>query len=434
MFRGPATTLDIERDALLAFAGDPRFPRVELRADDPTHGAVLVVSVPPVEAVAPEAALATAEALERCGRALLELLAGLERARFTATPVPGDLLAHPDGRPVLLRLRSARALGPDERLDPRPFLALLARDMPLAWMTAPVGLLRMIAGAGRGSPAAAGTLDQALARIGRGRVEIASPIAAAARDAGLVRDHDQDATSIGVGEHPAPWAVLVVCDGVSSSTRSDQASTLAARTTRDALAHFLRAGDAEYEAVAGAVASAIRAAHITTCAELGGGPPDDLPGTTIVAALVHRGRVTVGWLGDSRAYWIGPSGAELLTRDHSWVSEVVAAGVMDEAAARRAPEAHVITRCLGPLEVGDVLLEVVPDVKGRDLPGPGLLVLCSDGLWTYADRPDDLARVVRSLAPDAPADEVARALVGYAIARGGSDNVSVAVYRHHASA
>jgi serine/threonine protein phosphatase PrpC len=434
MVRGAAPALDAERDALALMAGDPRLPAVVGRVDDPTHGAFLLLSAPPPHAVAPEVSLATAAAMERCGRELLSLLSALEQARITASPLPGDLRASGDGVPHLVRLRAARSLAPGERLDPRGFLSLLARDMPLAWMTAPLGLLRVVAGAGRGSSAAGETLDVVLAALDVGRVEIASPTAAASRDAGLVRDHDQDATAIAAGDHPTPWTVLVVCDGVSSSSRSDEASALAARTARDALAHFLRVGDADHEAVAGAVATAIRAAHIAVCAELGKGPDDDLPGTTIVAALVHRGRATVGWVGDSRAYWIGPGGAELLTRDHSWVTEVVAAGVMDEATAKRSPEAHVITRCLGPLEVGDLPREAVPDVRGRDLPGPGLLVLCSDGLWNYADHPDALARVVRALAPDAPADHVARALVGYAIARGGSDNVSVAVYRHHASA
>jgi serine/threonine protein phosphatase PrpC len=60
-------------------------------------------------------------------------------------------------------------------------------------------------------------------------------------------------------------------------------------------------------------------------------------------------------------------------------------------------------------------------------PGPGLLVVCSDGLWNYASDTDELARLVRAHPPGAPLIGLARALVDFAIASGGHDNVTVTV-------
>lgn len=74
--------------------------------------------------------------------------------------------------------------------------------------------------------------------------------------------------------------------------------------------------------------------------------------------------------------------------------------------------------------------EIEPDVRSRDLAGPGLVLLCSDGLWNYAPKPTDIAAVIRVARDETDAAEVSRLLVNYALARGGQDNVSVAVYAH----
>ena len=76
------------------------------------------------------------------------------------------------------------------------------------------------------------------------------------------------------------------------------------------------------------------------------------------------------------------TGGELLTRDHSWVNEAVERGDLSEEDALRQPLAHALTHCLGPLEnEGESIDQVDPEVRARDLPGPGMVVLCSDGLW-----------------------------------------------------
>jgi serine/threonine protein phosphatase PrpC len=176
--------------------------------------------------------------------------------------------------------------------------------------------------------------------------------------------------------------------------------------------------------------TAIRAAHVAVCAshiEHGDTAP---PGTTLVAALVHKRRLTVGWIGDSRAYWVSPSGSELLTHDHSWVNETVARGEMSESDALAAPLAHALTKCLGPLEVGDgkgKIEEVDPDIRVRQLPGPGHVVLCTDGLWNYFPSAPEIALLVRSAGDGAAPEAIARVLVNHALAKGGGDNVSVAV-------
>jgi serine/threonine protein phosphatase PrpC len=259
-----------------------------------------------------------------------------------------------------------------------------------------------------------------------------APDLGAVTDRGLRHARNEDAVALARGPAGgAPAFVLVVCDGVSSSEDADQASSLAARAACDALLRFVAGEDS-----AGAehtMAGAIRAAHAAACSQTYTGDGDgDPPGTTIVAALASRGTVTVGWVGDSRAYWAGRSdgglpGAGLLTRDHSWVNEVVDRGELSEAEALRSPHAHALTHCLGPLEQAAGEAAPEPSVVTFTPPPGCCLLLCSDGLWNYAPHPEQIAGLVQGAPPGASAQAVAGMLVEHALARGGHDNVTAAV-------
>jgi serine/threonine protein phosphatase PrpC len=255
---------------------------------------------------------------------------------------------------------------------------------------------------------------------------------AASLHPGLRRENNEDAVMFAGGTTVKghTYRILVVCDGVSSSAGAEHASQVAARIIRDALTRYCLGANATFEGARDEMVEAIRSAHTAICAQASAPGPAEPPGTTCVAALVLRERLIVGWVGDSRAYWLTDRGIELLTRDHSWVNEMVAAGEATLETAIRAPHAHALTRCLGPVEAGEAPQPVVPDVTTRRLVGNGVLLLCSDGLWNYYPIPEQMAALVQRCGPAPTPDRLARFLVHKALSRGGHDNVSVAVYTH----
>jgi serine/threonine protein phosphatase PrpC len=393
---------------------------------------------------APELGLA---AMSRVARAVLDLVDALEREGFRFTPQPSDFYVDERGALVVSRLRVA----PLERSRADaccPIAAMGQSLLPLPAVTSTTTLLRVLRGTGTQEPHEPKDAPTLRAMLDHAEKELGVPYdgpshVATACDPGIKRDHNEDATAMATGETGGePWTVMVVCDGVSCSADADQASRVAAKTACDALAHFARAGDIAHEAASTAMSAAIRAAHLAICASPRSGAKGEPPGTTLVAGLVYRGRLTVGWVGDSRAYWISrshaqapsvdPPGGDLLTRDHSWAAEIVARGEMSEEEAMRQPLAHALTRCLGPLEAtsGGGPLQIEPDVRSRDLPGPGFVVLCTDGLWNYYPDARSLAELVHGAGPDATPHLLTRRLVNYALYRGGGDNVSVAIYAH----
>jgi serine/threonine protein phosphatase PrpC len=150
------------------------------------------------------------------------------------------------------------------------------------------------------------------------------------------------------------------------------------------------------------------------------GPPGDAPAATFVSAVLAAGAATVCWVGDSRAYWLAasPGSAEQLTTDDSMAEEMVAAGLLSEADALASPAGHVVTRWIGA-DLGDA----APHVLRFEPPGPGALLLCSDGLWNYQPEAAGLAELALPAALTDPLG-AARTLVSFALAAGGTDNVT----------
>jgi serine/threonine protein phosphatase PrpC len=379
--------------------------------------------------------------------AMLRIAGALEAARFAWAPEGGDLLVRADRSLELARLRCGRTLAAGESFDARPALAALAQVcLPEPVVHGPTRLVRLLSSALAFSPSGSAaalaattaplSLSQARSEIASVRTELGhapeaapAPGLGALTDIGLRHSRNEDAFAVERGEtHGEPFAALVVCDGVSSASASDKASESAAKTVCSALVRFAeatRTGDGGR-----ALAEAIRKAHEALCAmKFEPEPGKDEPACTVVAALLRPGSVSVGWVGDSRAYLIDPSGVVTqLSRDHSWANEVVQKGEMSEEEAMRSPQAHALTHCLGPAEQSDSGSPPEAGIHKVEVSAGSRILLCSDGLWNDYPKPTDLAEIIRHAEKgEKSAQSLARLLVHHALSKGGRDNVTVVV-------
>jgi serine/threonine protein phosphatase PrpC len=256
---------------------------------------------------------------------------------------------------------------------------------------------------------------------GRDHAEIDLGTLAGVTDRGLRHHRNEDAMALAIAElADGPAAVAVVCDGVSSARRPDEASLAASQAAVQVLLTAVRTGTDLTEASRDAISAAREA--VAGLAELPGGTATlDPPSATFVSAVLTSEAVTLCWLGDSRAYWLGTgdSASERLTRDDSVAGEMVAAGLLSEADALALPHAHVVTGW-----VGADLSAAAPHVARFSPPGPGAVLLCSDGLWNYQP---EAAQLAGQALPAALTDPLGAAagLVRFALEAGGMDNVTV---------
>jgi PPM family protein phosphatase len=249
-------------------------------------------------------------------------------------------------------------------------------------------------------------------------VEIAlSSALAAATNRGMRRRANEDAIAVGVGLiGDEPIQVMVVCDGVSTTPAAAKASERAVHAMRGATLEAVAQGRSPLEAMR----LGMEAAQAAVCA-LPAPSGKEPPATTLVAALVGGGEIVLAWMGDSRAYFLDGAGGRLLTRDDSWLNEVVESGKYTVEEAKRRPHAHAITKCLGRLEDGE---DFAPNITAVATPSEGFLLLCSDGLWNYVDQPEELAGLISGADSALTA---CRRLIAKANASGGRDNISVAL-------
>lgn len=247
-------------------------------------------------------------------------------------------------------------------------------------------------------------------------------VIAGVTDRGTRRHRNEDALAIAAVDGRI---VAAVCDGVASTANPDQAARAAANAALSVVELLLSApywpeDSTLVELLGKAFAEAQRAVLEVPHDEPDGN--DQSPSTTMVVAVAAQGHVTVANVGDSRAYWLSanPDQARLLTVDDSWAQERIAEGIAPDVAYAD-PDAHIITRWIG----GEAE-SVTPAVVTLDVTEPGLLLVCSDGLWNYFEDPHRLLELIPDWAVSAPI-ETARRLTDAALGAGGHDNITVVV-------
>ena len=233
--------------------------------------------------------------------------------------------------------------------------------------------------------------------------------ASARSDAGRVRTNNEDLPVL-----DRDRGIVGVIDGVGGHAAGETAAAIARDVILQRLARPL---GTPAERVREAIALANNEIYRRASAS------PELTGMTCVAtiALVAGGRLTIGHVGDSRAYKIRASGVAKLTHDHSPIGEREDAGELDERAAMRHPRRHEVFR-----DVGSALrdkdepdyVEVVETTFEDD----AAVLVCSDGLTDMVPS-TTIERVVRTHAGDVEA--VTEALVAAANDAGGRDNVTV---------
>jgi len=245
--------------------------------------------------------------------------------------------------------------------------------------------------------------------------------AAGVTDRGLRHHRNEDAMALESEQTPDGLVIVaVVCDGVSSSPRPDEASHAAAQAALSVLLEAVRAD--------GDLAEASRAAVVAGRQSVAGlgEPENERSATTFVSAVAAHDDVTLCWLGDSRAYWLtaAESGSAQLTHDDSVAGGMVEAGLASEETAMSLPHAHVLTRWLGA-EAADLDGDPAraPHVEQYTPPGPGVLLVCSDGLWNYLPDAAELARLALPRALNDPLG-AANDMVRFAVDAGGADNIT----------
>jgi PPM family protein phosphatase len=227
---------------------------------------------------------------------------------------------------------------------------------------------------------------------------------ARASDTGKKRRRNEDSYVV------AP-PLFAVADGMGGAQAGEVASKLAAAALEDTDSG---AGDGEARVV-----SLIQEANRRVYERANTDPATTGMGTTMTVALVEGELVTIGHVGDSRAYLVRAGRLEQLTEDHSLVNELLKSGKLSPKEAETHPQRSVITRAVGTDPDVDV------DVFKIEAHEGDVFLLCSDGLTDMVDDEGILDLVERH---HDDLDRAAKSLVSAANRGGGEDNITVIAF------
>ena len=216
--------------------------------------------------------------------------------------------------------------------------------------------------------------------------------------------------------------VGMVADGVGGAAAGSEASRLAVASVAGYVSGALECLTAEdpsrTDEFRAALELAAFAAHDTVRAQAEANPDKRGMATTLTLMISTWPHAYVMQVGDSRCYYWHDEGLQCMTRDQTMAQDLVDAGVLAPEQAAESPLANVLSSALGASEARPVI-SMMTVRRGC------AMVLCTDGLTKHVSE-EEIAATLRT---GTSSEQVCRALVDLALARGGTDNVTVVVGR-----
>lgn len=216
--------------------------------------------------------------------------------------------------------------------------------------------------------------------------------------------------------------VMVVADGMGGMNAGEVASEIAVNSIKNSFAKI-----EDYSKITDCsnhVEAFLKKAIVDADSEIKKKVKEDPStagmGTTVVMAWIIKNVAHVAWCGDSRAYLFNRQGSlSRLSKDHSYVQELVDSGRLDEDLAFDHPNSNIITRSLG-----DSAVKAQPDYVSKRLSAGDYVILCTDGLCGLVRDEETFAILMQE---HDSIEEYRNALFNAAFAAGGYDNVTIAM-------
>ena len=230
-------------------------------------------------------------------------------------------------------------------------------------------------------------------------------------DVGKAREMNQDYYSIPSSEDDLQLYILA--DGMGGYNGGEIASRLAAETTKNYIQNNFKKIEHDKEAILKLVKDAMEYANMVVYEESKKDENLQGMGTTLDVCFIYNSKIYIGHVGDSRIYLIKKDIARKITKDHSYVQQLVEDKKITREEAEHHPKKNMLLKALGCTSY------VEPDIRARNLEKDDILLMCSDGLTNMVEE-SKIYEVVRENKEKAP-----EILVNLANNAGGYDNITV---------
>ena len=235
-------------------------------------------------------------------------------------------------------------------------------------------------------------------------------------DIGLKREINEDYISL--PNENEGIKLFILADGMGGANAGEKASCLATKVVRDYVrAHFIEI-ERNKEGLENLIRNAIKTANKEVIKMGNSAPEYSGMGTTLIVVLIYRGRIHIGHVGDSRVYRLRQNVFRQITKDHSYVQELVKQGEISQDEAKVHPQKNMLMRAIG---VED---EVKPDIITKGFVKGDIILICSDGLTNMVDDKYIYEIIMKNIYD---INVACKKLIEKANRNGGLDNVSAII-------
>ncbi len=229
-------------------------------------------------------------------------------------------------------------------------------------------------------------------------------------DIGNIRELNEDTYGVLEDRH---FNLFIICDGMGGHNAGEVASKMA----KDTILAVMRNnpdGESHIESLVSAIKEANRNIFERSSSErtMSG------MGTTVTTAVSYDGKLDIAHVGDSSLFIIRDSEIRKITKDHSYVQELVDAGKIKQNDAKHHPNKNIITRAVG------TNAEVAVDTFRLETKKDDIFILCTDGLTDYLSDEEILNEVTSH---ENKRDSILT-LADIAKDRGGKDNITLVIF------
>ncbi len=230
-------------------------------------------------------------------------------------------------------------------------------------------------------------------------------------DIGKAREKNQDYYYIPSSQDDLQ--LFILADGMGGYNGGEVASKLATESLKKYIQNNFENIEKSKEKILELIGNAMEYANMVVYEKSKEEKELEGMGTTLEVCLIYNNKVYLGHVGDSRIYRIRKEVIRKLTKDHSYVQQLVEDGKITREEATNHPKKNMLTKALGCTPY------VEPDIRARNVEKGDIIIMCSDGLTNMVTE-QEIFEAVKENAEKAP-----EVLVQKANNAGGYDNITV---------
>ena len=232
-------------------------------------------------------------------------------------------------------------------------------------------------------------------------------------DIGKAREINQDYYSIPKSDQDLQ--LFILADGMGGYNGGEVASSLATQAAKSYIEDNFTKVEHTKEAILILIKNAIEYSNKVVFEKSKSVPELEGMGTTLDVSVIYNNKIYIGHIGDSRVYRIRNKVMRKLTKDHSYVQQLLEDKKITREEAMHHPKKNMLTKALGCTSFID------PDLRARALNKNDIILMCSDGLTNMVSEEE-----IYEITKENP-KEAANNLIMLANKNGGYDNITVLI-------